>query len=169
MYFHVTFRLLFFDDPAFIFLHMMRLFRVQLAMLVFISLLGGVLIYELFDQFSGLDAIGMAGMLTGFFIGLCSGKNLGMFSLYPSMLSALSGSVIFIILAYLSMNSNDSIMLVFGQCAIGFCLLAGTVSGCQWGGHLFIREQDLIKLKEIFGEDKYRKPPPTDTEYSQDD
>lgn len=169
MCFHVTFWLLFFGDPCVYFLHMMKLFRVQLAMLVFISLLGGVLIYELFDQFSGLDAIGMAGMLTGFFIGLCSGKNLGMFSLFPSMLSAVSASFIFIILAYLSMNSNDSIILVFGQCAIGFCLLAGTVIGCQWGGHLFVREQDLIKLKEIFGEDKHYKQPPTDAEYSRED
>jgi len=148
----------------------MRLFRIQLAMLVFISLLGGVLIYELFGSFSGLDAIGIAGMLTGLIIGLCSGKNLGMFSLFPSVLSAFSASFIFVILAYFSKNGSDPVMLVFGQSAIGFCLLAGTIVGCQWGRHLFVREQDLIKLKEIFGDDNYhRRKRAADTEYSQED
>ena len=149
---------------------MMRLFRVQFAMLVFISLLGGVLIYELFDSFSGLDAIGIAGMLTGLVIGLCSGKNLGMFALFPSVLSAACASFIFIILAYFSKNGTDPVMLVFGQSAIGFCLLAGTIVGCQWGRHLFVREQDLIKLKEIFGDDDYNhRKRAADTDYSQED
>ena len=66
---------------------MIKLFRVQLAMLVFISLLGGVVTYEVFGNLSGLDAIGLAGLVTGFLIGLCSGKNFGMFSIIPSFLS----------------------------------------------------------------------------------
>ncbi|EPJ46516.1 MAG: hypothetical protein OFPII_19910 [Osedax symbiont Rs1] len=121
-------------------------------MLVFISLLGGVVIYELFGSLSGLDSIVIAGMLAGLFIGVFSGKNLGMFAIFPSFLAALSGSLIFSILAFFSLSYGDPIVIVLGQFAIGFCLLSGTVIGCQWGRHLLIREEDLAQLREVFGE-----------------
>lgn len=121
-------------------------------MLVFISLLGGVVIYELFGNVSGLDGIGIAGMVSGFAIGLFSGKNFGMFSIFPSFLSAVCASVLLAILAAFSMNYGDSLMRVFGQFAIGFWLMAGNVIGCQWGGHFLIREDDLSQLRHVFGE-----------------
>jgi hypothetical protein len=131
---------------------MIKLFRVQLAMLVFISLLGGVVIYELFGNLSGLDGIGIAGLFTGFFIGLVSGKNFGMFSIIPSFLSGLITSLLLVVLALFSMEAGDPILLVFGQFAIGFSLLSGAVLGCHWGGHLIVREEDLEQLREVFGE-----------------
>jgi hypothetical protein len=121
-------------------------------MLTFISLLGGVVIYELFGNLSGLDAIGIAGMLTGFFIGLFSGKNLGMFSIFPSFVAALCASLLFVVLAFFSMHTTDPVMIVLGQFAIGFCLLSGNIIGCQWGKHLLIRDQDLEQLRAVFGE-----------------
>jgi hypothetical protein len=131
---------------------MMRLFRVQVTMLIFISLLGGVVIYEIFDNLSGLDAIGIAGMISGFAIGLFSGKNLGMFSILPSFIASISASAFFAILAFFSMSTQDPLILVLGQFAIGFWLLAGDVIGCQWGKHFLIREEDLTHLREAFGE-----------------
>ena len=123
-------------------------------MLTFISLLGGVVIYELFGNLSGLDAIAIAGMLAGFFIGLFSGKNLGMFALFPSFLTAVSVSFLLMILALFSMNVGDPLLIVFAQFAVGFSLLCGAIIGCQWGNHLFIREEDLDQLREVFGEAK---------------
>ena len=123
-------------------------------MLTFISLLGGVVIYELFGNLSGLDAIAIAGMLAGFFIGLFSGKNLGMFALFPSFLTAISVSLLLMILALFSMNVGDPLLIVFAQFAVGFSLLCGAIIGCQWGNHLFIREEDLDQLREVFGEAK---------------
>ncbi|MCJ8340948.1 MAG: hypothetical protein MJK10_21000 [Pseudomonadales bacterium] len=123
-------------------------------MLIFISLLGGVVIYELFGNLSGLDAIAIAGMIAGFSIGLFSGKNLGMFALFPSFLAATSVSFLLVILALFSMNIGDPVLIVLGQFAVGFSLLSGTVIGCQWGHHLFIREEDLDQLREAFGESK---------------
>ena len=130
----------------------MKLFRVQLTMLIFISLLGGVVIYEIFGSLSGLDAIAIAGMIAGVFIGVFSGKNLGMFAIFPSFLAATCVSLVFGILALVSLNSGESLMLVFGQFALGFFLLGGTIIGCQWGGHLFVRDEDLAQLREIFGD-----------------
>ncbi len=121
-------------------------------MLVFISLLGGVVIYEMLGNLSGLDAIVIAGMVAGFFIGIFSGKNLGMFAIFPSFLAATCASVIFAIIAFFSLNYGDPILIVLGQFAIGFCLLSGTVIGCQWGRHLLIRDDDLEQLRAIFGE-----------------
>ncbi|MEH6444957.1 MAG: hypothetical protein V7784_13760 [Oceanospirillaceae bacterium] len=121
-------------------------------MLIFISLLGGVVIYEVFDNLSGLDAIGIAGMVTGFAIGLFSGKNLGMFSIFPSFIASISASAFFAILVFFSMNPQDPLTLVLGQFAIGFWLLAGDVVGCQWGKHFLIREEDLAHLRAAFGE-----------------
>jgi len=131
---------------------MIKLFRVQAMMLTFISLLGGVVIYELFGNLSGLDAIAIAGMLAGFCIGLFSGKNLGMFALFPSFLTAISVSFLLMILALFSMNMGDPLLIVFAQLAVGFSLLCGAIIGCQWGNHLFIREEDLDQLREVFGE-----------------
>ena len=121
-------------------------------MLVFISLLGGVVIYELFGNVSGLDAIGISGILSGFVIGLFSGKNLGMFSIFPSFLSATTVSFIFAVLGYFSMNTGDSVMTFLGMFAIGFSLMAGNVIGCQWGKHFLIREADIAQLRNVFGE-----------------
>ncbi|EPJ49712.1 MAG: hypothetical protein OFPI_23090 [Osedax symbiont Rs2] len=124
-------------------------------MLTFISLLGGVVIYELFGNLSGLDAIAIAGMLAGFFIGLFSGKNLGMFALFPSFLTAVSVSLLLMVPALFSMNIGDPLLIVFAQFAVGFSLLCGAIIGCQWGNHLFIREEDLDQLREVFGEAKH--------------
>jgi len=120
-------------------------------MLVFISLLGGVVIYEVFGNFSGLDAIAIAGMICGLVIGVFSGKSFGMFAIFPSFLAAVCVSAVFATIAFFSLSFGDSLMLVLGQCAMGFCLLSGTVIGCQWGGHLFIREADVAQLRAIFG------------------
>lgn len=139
-------------------------------MLVFISLLGGVVIYEIFGNVSGLDAIGIAGILSGFTIGLFSGKNLGMFSIFPSFLSALVASTIFAILAFFSMNYGDPLMTVFGQFAIGFSLMAGNVTGCQWGNHFLIREDDITQLRNVFGDrstsDKFAQRPQAEKDES---
>lgn len=143
-----------FLDLVFVFLNMMKLFRVQLSMLVFISLLGGVVIYEIFGSLSGLDAIAITGVIAGIFIGIFSGKNFGMFAIFPSLLSATCASFFFGVIALFSLNYGDSLLLVLGQCAMGFSLLAGTVIGCQWGGHLFIRDQDLAQLREVFGDNR---------------
>lgn len=142
---------------------MIKLFRVQLSMLVFISLLGGVVTYEVLGSLSGSDAIGLAGLVTGFLIGLFSGKHFGMFSIIPSFLSALTASILLIFLALFSMDSEDSLIVIFGQFAIGFSVLSGTVIGCHWGGHLLIREEDLEQLREAFGEQS------GDAKYSKND
>lgn len=131
---------------------MIKLFRVQAFMLTFISLLGGVVVYEVSGSFSGLEAICISGIVSGFVIGLFSGKGLGMFALFPSFLAASFVSVLLMIIAFLALSYGDSWMLALGQMAIGFSLLAGTVVGCKWGRHLFIREDDLQQLKAVFGE-----------------
>ncbi len=126
-------------------------------MLVFISLLGGVVIYELFGTVSGLDAIGISGILSGFVIGLFSGKNLGMFSIFPSFLSASVSSLVFALLAYISMDAVDPVMTSLGLFAIGFSLMAGNVVGCQWGKHFLIREDDIAQLRNVFGDTQSAK------------
>jgi hypothetical protein len=128
-------------------------------MLVFISLLGGVVIYELFGSVSGLDAIGISGILSGFVIGLFSGKNLGMFSIFPSFLSASVSSLVFALLAFISMDSVDPVMTSLGLFAIGFSLMAGNVVGCQWGKHFLIREDDIAQLRNVFGDAESTKKP----------
>lgn len=121
-------------------------------MLAFISLLGGVVIYELFGNVSGLDAIGLAGIISGFSIGVFSGKSFGMYSLFPSFLSGFCVSLLLVIIAIASANTGEPVMIVLGQFAVGFSLLSGSVLGCKWGDHLVVRESDLAQLRRVFGE-----------------
>jgi hypothetical protein len=146
---------------------MIKLFRVQLTMLVFISLLGGVVIYEVLGNLAGLDAIAIAGMIAGLLIGFLSGKNFGMFAIFPSFLAATCVSVVFAVIAFFSLNYGDPLMLVLGQFAMGFCLLSGTVVGCQWGGHFLIREGDLDQLRAVFGNS--RRESSSDQQYREED
>ena len=81
----------------------------------------------------------------------------------PQFFISLTASILLIFLALFSMDSEDSLLVIFGQFAIGFSVLSGTVIGCHWGGHLLIREEDLEQLREAFGEQR------GDARYSQDD
>ncbi|MGB1236743.1 MAG: hypothetical protein ACPG4U_00955 [Pseudomonadales bacterium] len=138
-------------------------------MLTFISLLGGVVLYEVFGNLSGLESICIAGMFSGAAIGFFSGKHLGMFALFPSFLAGACVSTLLMLIGLLALNSADSLLLALGQMAVGFSLLGGTVVGCKLGDHLFIREDDLAQLKAVFGErtrtktDFVRRRPPEDS------